>query len=390
MINLETPKKIRPLDRAGPPGRDEHAAAHLPQVRRGRARVPQGARHARRDDRRHLRVGSDRGAGAAGVRREREARGEDAGTRTAPTSPPCSPSWRCAGATSACCSRCRARAWATPRSPRSPTTSSSSGSTAPGPRWRSPSRAPARTPPTSGPPRARTATSTSSTARRSTSPRASAPTASSSGRPWTRAWAAPRSSRSSSRRARPACSVERLEHKLGIRASDTAAISFDDCRVPAENLLGSPDVDTKQGFAGAMATFDNTRPLVAAMAVGCARASLDLTREILEEAGVRDRLRRAGAHPVGGGSDLPAAGGGLGGGVPADPAVRLDGRQPQAELDAGLDGEGQGRPGRLRRHAAAASSWPARSATPSSSCSRSGAATPRSSTSSRAPSRSSS
>ena len=42
----------------------------------------------------------------------------------------------------------------------------------------------------------------------------------------------------------------------------------------------------KSGFAGAMATFDNTRPLVAAMAVGCARASLDLTRDLLEQAGV--------------------------------------------------------------------------------------------------------
>ena len=88
----------------------------------------------------------------------------------------------------------------------------------------------------------------------------------------------------------PGLTVERLEHKLGIRSSDTAAIRFEDCRVPAENLLGSPDVDTApgsgQGFAGAMATFDNTRPLVAAMAVGCARASLDLTRELLEQAGV--------------------------------------------------------------------------------------------------------
>jgi len=84
----------------------------------------------------------------------------------------------------------------------------------------------------------------------------------------------------------PGMTVERLEHKLGIRASDTAAITFTDCRVPAANLLGSPEVDTKQGFAGAMATFDNTRPLVAAMAVGCARASLDLTRDILQRAGV--------------------------------------------------------------------------------------------------------
>jgi acyl-CoA dehydrogenase len=84
----------------------------------------------------------------------------------------------------------------------------------------------------------------------------------------------------------PGMTVERLEHKLGIRASDTAALRFEDCRVPVANLLGSPDVDATQGFAGAMATFDNTRPLVAAMAVGCAQAALDLTRDLLEQAGV--------------------------------------------------------------------------------------------------------
>lgn len=84
----------------------------------------------------------------------------------------------------------------------------------------------------------------------------------------------------------PGIRVERLEHKLGIRASDTAVIVLEDCRVPAENLLGSPDIDVKQGFAGAMATFDNTRPLVAGMAVGCARAALEDTRVLLEEAGV--------------------------------------------------------------------------------------------------------
>ncbi len=88
------------------------------------------------------------------------------------------------------------------------------------------------------------------------------------------------------RKDNPGLKVERLEHKLGIRASDTAAITFTDCRVPAEDLLGSPEIDVKSGFAGAMATFDNTRPLVAAMAVGCARASLDLTRDLLEQAGV--------------------------------------------------------------------------------------------------------
>ncbi len=84
----------------------------------------------------------------------------------------------------------------------------------------------------------------------------------------------------------PGIRVERLEHKLGIRASDTAVIVLDNCRVPAENLLGSPEIDTKQGFAGAMATFDNTRPLVAGMAIGCARAALEVTRDLLAEAGV--------------------------------------------------------------------------------------------------------
>jgi acyl-CoA dehydrogenase len=84
----------------------------------------------------------------------------------------------------------------------------------------------------------------------------------------------------------PGMTVERLEHKLGIRASDTATIRFEDCRVPADNLLGSADIDGGNGFGGAMATFDNTRPLVAAMAVGCARASLDLARDMLERAGV--------------------------------------------------------------------------------------------------------
>ena len=81
----------------------------------------------------------------------------------------------------------------------------------------------------------------------------------------------------------PGMELARLEKKLGIRASDTAAINFVDCRVPAENLLGSPEIDTKKGFAGVMETFDNTRPLVAAMAVDCAKASLERIKELLND-----------------------------------------------------------------------------------------------------------
>ncbi len=84
----------------------------------------------------------------------------------------------------------------------------------------------------------------------------------------------------------PGCVVERLEHKLGIRASDTATIRFTDCRVPASNMLGSPDIEDEKGFAGVMQTFDNTRPLVAGMAVGVARAALDEIEDLLAEAGV--------------------------------------------------------------------------------------------------------
>jgi acyl-CoA dehydrogenase len=84
----------------------------------------------------------------------------------------------------------------------------------------------------------------------------------------------------------PGMVVERAERKLGIRASDTATIRFTDCRVPAANLLGTPDIEADQGFSGVMQTFDNTRPLVAAMALGVAKASLDEIRRLLGEVGV--------------------------------------------------------------------------------------------------------
>ncbi|GAC52821.1 acyl-CoA dehydrogenase family protein [Gordonia amicalis] len=87
-------------------------------------------------------------------------------------------------------------------------------------------------------------------------------------------------------REHPGVEVVRLEHKLGIRVSDTAVIRFENCRIPKENLLGSPEVDTKKGFGGVMQTFDNTRPLVAGMAVGVARAALEELRRILDEAGI--------------------------------------------------------------------------------------------------------
>ena len=94
----------------------------------------------------------------------------------------------------------------------------------------------------------------------------------------------------------PGMRVTGLEKKLGIRASDTATLSFEDCRVPRENLLGSAEVKKRdparagdKGFKGAMATFDASRPIVAAMAVGVGRAALDFVLEELEKEGVAIR-----------------------------------------------------------------------------------------------------
>jgi acyl-CoA dehydrogenase len=65
--------------------------------------------------------------------------------------------------------------------------------------------------------------------------------------------------------------VDKKEDKMGQRASNTATITFNDTEVPAENLLGAEN----KGFKIAMATLDRTRPGVAAMAVGIARAAFE-------------------------------------------------------------------------------------------------------------------
>lgn len=85
---------------------------------------------------------------------------------------------------------------------------------------------------------------------------------------------------------RPGMQVCKREKKLGIRVSDTVSIVFEDCRVPYENILGSPEIHVKKGgFKGVMATFDMTRPIVGAMAIGVAQATLEFTKEKLEEEG---------------------------------------------------------------------------------------------------------
>ena len=90
----------------------------------------------------------------------------------------------------------------------------------------------------------------------------------------------------------PGVKVTKLEHKMGIRCSDTASIVLQDARLPFDHILGSPEVvveKTTTGFKGAMATFDATRPLVAATGIGVARAALELLKELLAQQGVTIR-----------------------------------------------------------------------------------------------------
>lgn len=87
----------------------------------------------------------------------------------------------------------------------------------------------------------------------------------------------------------PGVEVTKSEIKHGIRASNTVSIVFNDARIPYDNVLGSPEVQergSKAGFKGAMATFDASRPLVAASALGVGRAALEFVKEKLTEAGV--------------------------------------------------------------------------------------------------------
>ncbi|MCF8032737.1 MAG: acyl-CoA dehydrogenase family protein [Desulfarculaceae bacterium] len=85
----------------------------------------------------------------------------------------------------------------------------------------------------------------------------------------------------------PGFSVGKKETKLGIRASATAELIFNDCRIPASRLLGREGL----GFVVAMRTFDKSRPGVGAQAVGVAAGSLD-------EAAAFARTRKQFGKPI--------------------------------------------------------------------------------------------
>ena len=104
----------------------------------------------------------------------------------------------------------------------------------------------------------------------------------------------------------PGFEIGKIEEKMGLRANETAELVLEDCRVPEENLLGGEAAYvTKEGFMTAMKTFDNTRPLVAAMAIGIGRAAYEYARDFVKDnyvlsrpipryAGIAERLAKVG------------------------------------------------------------------------------------------------
>ena len=86
----------------------------------------------------------------------------------------------------------------------------------------------------------------------------------------------------------PGFIVEPAYHKLGWHVSDTHGLTFENCRVPAENLLG----DEGQGFKQFLKTLDDGRIAISALAVGCAQACLDLATDYA-------KTRTAFGRPIG-------------------------------------------------------------------------------------------
>jgi acyl-CoA dehydrogenase len=92
----------------------------------------------------------------------------------------------------------------------------------------------------------------------------------------------------------------RIEKKMGLKAYESTSFTMQDCRIPAENLLGGEArYEQRAGFKTAMKTFNAGRPVVAANAVGIGRAALDEAlafareRELMGDVRVRDRLEHA-------------------------------------------------------------------------------------------------
>lgn len=81
----------------------------------------------------------------------------------------------------------------------------------------------------------------------------------------------------------PGLIVGRIEEKMGLRASQTAELIFENCRIPKDHLLAGREQSKKAGFKAAMGTLDATRPMVGIIAVGIARAAYEASCQWVRE-----------------------------------------------------------------------------------------------------------
>src|SRR5260370_2589802 len=77
----------------------------------------------------------------------------------------------------------------------------------------------------------------------------------------------------------PGFIVGRIEEKMGLRASQTAELIYENCRIPKDNLLSGRESSKKSGFKAAMGTLNATRPIMDLLSVGIARAARETTRQ---------------------------------------------------------------------------------------------------------------
>lgn len=84
----------------------------------------------------------------------------------------------------------------------------------------------------------------------------------------------------------PGFTVGKIEKKLGLRASETVELVLEDVRVHKDNLVGGEEQYERgsgEGFKTAMKTFDSSRPMVGAMAIGIARAAFEELKAFVKE-----------------------------------------------------------------------------------------------------------
>jgi acyl-CoA dehydrogenase len=81
----------------------------------------------------------------------------------------------------------------------------------------------------------------------------------------------------------PGFIVGRIEEKMGLRASQTAELIYENCRIPQDHLLSGREQSKKAGFKAAMGTLDATRPMVGSLAVGIARAAYETASQWVQE-----------------------------------------------------------------------------------------------------------